>query len=45
MSENDADYIWPCFAFSFVFDQHLYFPIVLLIFRHLFFFLSLSLCF
>ena len=36
MSENDTDYMWPCFAFLFAFDQHLYFPIVLLLFRHLF---------
>ena len=38
MSENDTDYMWPCFAFLFAFDQHLYFPIVPLLFRHLFFF-------
>ena len=44
MSENDTDYMWPCFAFLFAFDQHLYFPIVLLLFRHLFF-KSLSLFF
>ena len=36
MSENDTDYMWPCLAFLFAFDQHLYFPIVLLLFRHLF---------
>ena len=43
MSENDTDCMWPCFAFLFAFDQHLYFPIVLLLFRHLFF-KSQSLC-
>ena len=36
MSENDTDYMWPWFAFLFAFDQRLYFPIVLLLFRHLF---------
>ena len=36
MSENDTDYMWPCFAFLFAFDQYLYFPIVPLLFRHLF---------
>ena len=36
MSENDIDYLWPCFAFLFAFDQYLYFPIVLPPFRHLF---------
>ena len=36
MSENDTDYMWPCFAFLFAFDQYLHFPIVLLLFRHLF---------
>ena len=36
MSQNDTDYMWPCFTFLFAFDQHLYFPIVLLLFRHLF---------
>ena len=44
MSENDTDYMWPCFGFLFAFDQYLYFPIVLLLFRHLFL-NSLSLCF
>ena len=44
MSENDTEYMWPCFAFLFAFDQHLYFPIALLLFRHLFF-KSQSLCF
>ena len=36
MSENETDYMWPCFAFLFAFDQRLYFPIVLLVFRHSF---------
>ena len=34
MSENETDYMWPCFAFLFACDQRLYFPIVLLLFRH-----------
>ena len=29
--------MWPCFAFSFVFDQHLHFPVVLFLCRFLFF--------
>ena len=36
MSENDTDHMWPCFAFLFAFDQHLYFQNVLFLFRHLF---------